>query len=356
MKIGEDAVLGCRSGQVIMAAGPSGPHFPAQHAQYHLRVTRPPGGQSLVDLGEFLQEDIGLMEDGLVAIQVDEQGGHGGPVRETQLALRPHLLVLVRIGDRQDIVLIVLEDLQAHGLGFLAEQGCFHDGLPFALHHAPDRTGIAFQEVEIAKVQEGGSLQPLFDGGEDSAMGLQVGQDLLLLIPEDDMVGLLVVGQALAAGQAEHGLDLAELIALEAGSREEMVTEIQEIEGCHGLHHQDLLDEQLLDLDHPVEAGNGQSEVAFVDGPLGEEIAHRAHVVNDLLEPELVHLVDNDEQHFIVGRLACFFAHQLLAVQEFVELEIAVIMNGGIGLPVAHVVCIWSGGKIGTISRPPNDP
>jgi 3-dehydroquinate dehydratase len=46
-----------------------------------------------------------------------------------------------------------------------------------------------------------------------------------------------------------------------------------------------------------------------------------------LLKPQLVCLVSDDEQHFIVRRAAVLFALQLLRMQQRIKLQIIVVMH-----------------------------
>jgi hypothetical protein len=49
---------------------------------------------------------------------------------------------------------------------------------------------------------------------------------------------------------------------------------------------------------------------------------HQVELEQDLFEPKLIDLVDNDEQHFIVAFFERLKAFGMLAVQDFVELDI----------------------------------
>ena len=110
--------------------------------------------------------------------------------------------------------------------------------------------------------------------------------------------------------------------------------EIQKIQGSHGFHHQDLLDQQLLDLDTRLRREMASPRLRSSIAPLQKGLG--AHIVNDLLKPKFINLVDYDKEHFIMGGLPRFYTHQILSIQEFVELQILMRMNRSIRFGVAH--------------------
>ena len=60
---------------------------------------------------------------------------------------------------------------------------------------------------------------------------------------------------------------------------------------------------------------------------MGEELHHKVELVQNLLEPKLVGLVHDDEQHLIVGRLAVIFTLHVLGIEQFVELQIVGVVD-----------------------------
>jgi hypothetical protein len=94
---------------------------------------------------------------------------------------------------------------------------------------------------------------------------------------------------------AEHRLDLPKLRRLEPRRRLEPVAERGELERGHRLEDVDLGDQRLEDLQDPVEQMEGRIGVARLEHPLdfGE-------LVEELLEPQLVHLMDDDEEQLVV--------------------------------------------------------
>ena len=59
----------------------------------------------------------------------------------------------------------------------------------------------------------------------------------------------------------------------------------------------------------------------------GEQLAHAIELVEQLLEPELVHLMDDDEQQFVVFRSV---RARLLQREEVVDAQIAAVGHGAI--------------------------
>jgi hypothetical protein len=58
----------------------------------------------------------------------------------------------------------------------------------------------------------------------------------------------------------------------------------------------------------------------------GEEFDDAVHLVEDLLEPQLVHLVDRDEQQLLVGLVPELRALRGLRRQQLVELQVVVVV------------------------------
>ena len=94
---------------------------------------------------------------------------------------------------------------------------------------------------------------------------------------------------------AEHRLELAEARRLEPRCRIEPVAEGEELERRHRLEDVDLGDQRLEDLEDAVQQVEGGVRVAGLERRL-----HPEQFVPERLEPELVDLVDDDEQQLIV--------------------------------------------------------
>ena len=111
----------------------------------------------------------------------------------------------------------------------------------------------------------------------------------------------------------ETVLEQAELDALEPRRRNQQIAEVQEIEPGHRLQDVDLVEQQPLDL-ATVEVADGAQHVAISDDP-GEDSHDGVRLVEDLLEPQLVRLVHDDEQQLVVGVPAVPITLRLLARQ-----------------------------------------
>ena len=68
---------------------------------------------------------------------------------------------------------------------------------------------------------------------------------------------------------------------------------------------------------------------AVVDYVAGEDALDLVELVEHLLEPQLIGLVDDDEEHLVMGRLPAPGALALLAGQERAELEIVAVVDRG---------------------------
>src|SRR5687768_1463634 len=144
---------------------------------------------------------------------------------------------------------------------------------------------------------------PAFECGAGTAAFRKTTNRLLALGPEDE-------------------LDLPELIRLESARRLEPRAKRQELERRHGLEDVELCDEHLED---------GEDALERVLRPVrvirGEQLAHAIELVEQLLEPELVHLMDDDEQQFVVFRSV---RPRLLQREEVVDAQIAAVGYGAI--------------------------
>jgi hypothetical protein len=94
---------------------------------------------------------------------------------------------------------------------------------------------------------------------------------------------------------SERELQLAELERLEATPRLEPAAKRQELERRHGLEHVDLRHHDLEDREHALQRPERARHVVTAE--------HRAEIVQlvkHLLEPQLVDLMDDDEQRLVV--------------------------------------------------------
>ncbi len=134
-----------------------------------------------------------------------------------------------------------------------------------------------------------------------------------------------VLAGAARARQPEAHLDEAELQALESRRRHQQVAELEEIERRHGLQHVELADEQLPDFPDAGQCMDDAPDVALLDMLAGEQALDLVEFDQDLLEPQLVGLVDDDEQHLVMRRPPLPHAFGLLTGQQFIELQIVAI-------------------------------
>ena len=122
---------------------------------------------------------------------------------------------------------------------------------------------------------------------------------------------------------AEHELNLAELIGLKAARRLEPLAEREELERRHGLEDVQLRDHDLQDRQDPF-----QRVLRTVRFVAFEPLTNAVELVQQLLEPELVDLMDDDEEELVVLR-SC--RSRLLQREQLVDLQVARIRDGGVG-------------------------
>src|SRR5207302_4104798 len=114
----------------------------------------------------------------------------------------------------------------------------------------------------------------------------------------------LQVGRVLQAGDE---LDLPELDRLEARRRRQLGPEGKEVLWRHRLQHLDLLDQKSPDDAHPPERVARPESVVQLHA-----VADGFQLLQEDLEPELVSLVDRDEEQLVVGLGQAFLEAQQL--------------------------------------------
>src|SRR5262249_54552932 len=188
-------------------------------------------------------------------------------------------------------------------------------------------------EVEIAEVEEGRPLEPALDEIEERGLLLRSLDPRGVLGGEARRVGGVEDLEAVPAPHPQPVLDQAELNALEARGRDQVVAEVEEVERGHRLQDVDLLNQDALDLDDASQPQDRLPDVLLRDarGPKGPE--HRIELPQDLFEPQLIGLMNDDEEHLVVGRPAVEQgALQLLASEQPIELEVVRVVERSAGL------------------------
>ena len=188
-------------------------------------------------------------------------------------------------------------------------------------------------EVVVGEGEEWRAFEPRLDHGEQARLVLGPLDQTTVLGGEAGRVHGSGDARPARRVDPETVLDQAELDALEPRRRNQQIAEVQEIERGHRLQDVDLVEQQPLDLGDPVEVADGAQHVAIGDDP-GEDSDDGVELVEDLLEPQLVRLVHDDEQQLVVGMPAVPITLRLLARQELLELQVVVVVQRLLG--VAH--------------------
>jgi hypothetical protein len=123
----------------------------------------------------------------------------------------------------------------------------------------------------------------------------------------------------------QYRLQLPELRGLEAARRVEAGPERGELAWGHGFQHVDLRDDDLEDGQRPAQGVQHLRRAA-----LGQPALQRAQLVQQLLEPQLVDLVDDDEQHLVV-----LVRPRALGAEHLVQRQIGAV--GQRGMDFCHV-------------------
>src|SRR5436190_4622444 len=98
---------------------------------------------------------------------------------------------------------------------------------------------------------------------------------------------------------AQQELDLPKLLRLKPAPRLEPVAEREEVERRDRLEHVDLGHEGLEDGENALQCGPGERRVVRA-----QELLEIVELVQHLLEPQLVDLMDDDEERLVVLELA----------------------------------------------------
>jgi len=115
---------------------------------------------------------------------------------------------------------------------------------------------------------------------------------------------------------------------LEPRGWKEIVAEVEKVERSHRFEHAELVDQQGLDFGDAVKPSHDGAEILLWNHLLAEDVATAVQVVEELLEPKLVGLMDDDKEHFIVRDDSALRKRLgLLAVEDRVQLKIVVIVD-----------------------------
>ena len=138
-------------------------------------------------------------------------------------------------------------------------------------------------------------------------------------------------GEAAMKFAKERSFDLAELQALKSARAVQLFAELEEVERRHRFKHVDLVIKQLPDLNDAPQPMHDHIEVwsVIIRGGLAQHFTAGAELVQDLFEPKLVGLVDDDEEHLIVRVEFSFDETQRrLQAKELVDGEITAVIGG----------------------------
>ena len=120
----------------------------------------------------------------------------------------------------------------------------------------------------------------------------------------------------------QHELELAKLIRLKTARRLEALAKRQELERRHRLEDVELRDEHLQDGEDPPQRVLRPVRLAFL-----EQAPDEVHLVEQLLEPELVHLVNDDEEELVVLGTR---GSRLLQREKGIDLQVGGVGDGRI--------------------------
>src|SRR5213082_2139207 len=134
--------------------------------------------------------------------------------------------------------------------------------------------------------------------------------------------------------QARHELDLTKLDRLKTAGGRQLRAEGQEVLGGHRLEHGHLLHQQVLDHLDARERVARRAQLLRLYGT-----AHPLQFVDQHLEPELVDLMDHDEEQLVVG-----LGQPLLQLEQRGNVQVGVVAEPAARrVLVAHPAkAVWS--------------
>jgi len=140
---------------------------------------------------------------------------------------------------------------------------------------------------------------------------------------------------ALALLEPQQDLDLAQLRALEAAGRDQLVAEGQEFARGQRLHHLPVRVGVAQDRHRPAQAAHAARELLLGDVRGEEEIARGAQLAQHELERELEELVHGDEEHLLVGQLPLVLLEALLEREQLLDADVVPVAGS---LRIVHRV------------------
>jgi hypothetical protein len=242
------------------------------------------------------------------------------------------------------VAVAIAQHFQAHGSHPFVKVLAVVDGGLFFVQHPVYRIFVRTKEVEAFEAEERCALQPALDEFEEAASRLNAFKEGLLVFGEDNFVRLAVVGHPVFLAQTEGRFDHPELHALETRSGKEVVPKVKKVERREGFHHVNLLHHQAHNRGDTLEAQQHGIHIVLVHLFLPEKHADGIQLGHNLLEPQLVHLVHNDEEGLIVRRFTQGGAAGVLDGQKLVDLQVIVVMDGRI-LLIGHGAKVQPGNR-----------
>src|SRR5262249_25788861 len=128
--------------------------------------------------------------------------------------------------------------------------------------------------------------------------------------------------------------------ALKARGGDEVVPEIEEVERSHGFQDVDLLNQDALDFDDALAVQNRLPQILLRDGSALKGREHRVELPQNLFAPQLISLMDDDEEHLVVGGPAMESALQLLGSEQPIELEVVRVIERSSGFFLFHLTSL----------------
>mmetsp|Transcript_5712 Transcript_5712/g.20084 ORF Transcript_5712/g.20084 Transcript_5712/m.20084 type:complete len:303 (+) Transcript_5712:400-1308(+) len=299
-------------------------------------MSLPPSCYEFVDLDQFRQESLNCLESCFMGEGLNEDTRHRSLEAQLADAFLDEFVVNLLIEEFQVREPLLLKTVERTLLALNVSVGRSHcwkslDRRTIMNSSLLDRFLHVGGEIEVVENFIHQLLQPLAEIVQETHLTLSC-QHLLSLLLSSKMlvVGTSRVLDPLLRSHPQLVLHQAELHALKAGGRGKEISEVAEGLGVHRLEHVELADQNFEDLNHPGGARQAEGDVHLLHALVREAAEHvedGVELVEHLLEPELVRLVDDDEEHLVVDLHVVDPALGLLRLENLVQLQVALVVQ-----------------------------
>ena len=286
-----------------------------------------PIGKQLVDVRQQGQVSKRRIQHRLVTVQINKQRGQETAMGEPEFAVSTQLIILAFVQDRLE---------QLFGVGNLAqlkfnlsftECRIRLNNLLIGEQHSVDRPLIRLPECELAEFKEGHPLQPPVRQFQQAWLFFQLIKRAPIRFLESGLKEILIRGNPILTFDTQLDFNFLELGALETRRGDQQIAKLQKVEWRHRFDDVDLIDQRPLDRLDASQSVDDSAHFLVFNDRIVENVDDGVQFKDDLFKPQLVRLVGDDEQHFIMRGDSFQLTFPLLRVENPVELQILAVVD-----------------------------